>query len=68
MPAGIGQVHVKKVRDVMVVVGRGQTPRGKAYIKKRTALSVKAPSDPKFKGQLAFAIEEMLEESAPKPE
>lgn len=68
MAAGIGQVHVKKERGVLVVVGRGQTPKGKAYIKQRAKLSVKSPLDPAFKGELALAIAKMLPERLPKPE
>lgn len=68
MTAGIGQVHVKKERGTMVVVGRGQTPKGKAYIRARRALHVKSPLDPTFKGELADAIAKMLPESLPKPE
>jgi len=60
MAAGIGQVHVKNERGVMVVIGKGQTPRGKAYIKKRETLTVKNPSDPKFKDELAAAIMAMI--------
>ena len=68
MTVGIGQVHVKKERGVMVVVGRGQTPKGKAYIQARRALKVKSPSDPKFKDELAEAIALMLPESLATPE
>lgn len=68
MAAGIGQIHVKKERGVMVVVGKGATPRGKAYIKKRTALKVRSPLDPMFKDELAAAIAEMLPESLSTPE
>lgn len=60
MAAGIGQVHVKKERGVLVVIGKGATPRGKSYIKQRAALKAKAPSDPLFKDELAAAISEML--------
>lgn len=62
MAAGIGAIHVKKERGVMVVVGRGQTPRGKAYIKKSIPLNAKSPADPKFKSELEQAVEEMLAE------
>lgn len=68
MAIGIGHIHVKKERGVMVVVGKGQTPKGKAYIKKTAKLKAKSPADPLFKDELAAAITEILQESLPKPE
>lgn len=68
MPAGIGQVHVKKERGVMVVIGKGQTPRGKAYIKAQETLKAKSPRDPLFKSEMKEAIEKMLPETIALPE
>lgn len=68
MPVGIGQIHVKKERGVLVVIGRGQTPKGKAYIRKQVKLTALAPSDPIFKGELAAAIMDILPESLAAPE
>lgn len=68
MAAGIGQIHVKKERGLLVVVGKGATPRGKSYIKKTAKLKVKSPSDPMFKDELAAAIKKMLPEKIAKPE
>lgn len=62
MASGIGQVHVKKERGVLVVVGKGATPRGKSYIKKTENLKAKSPSDPLFKDELAVAIKELFPE------
>lgn len=68
MAIGIGAVHVKKERGVMVVVGKGQTPKGKAYIKDRKQLKAKSSKDPNFKAELALAIEEMFTEKVATPE
>lgn len=68
MSAGIGAVHVKREHGVMVVTGRGQTPKGKAFIKKTAQLKAKSPGDPNFKGEMAQAIAEMLPQTPATPE
>lgn len=60
MPVGIGAIHVKKERGRMVVIGKGMTPKGKAYIKERKPLLSKSPQESRFKDELEKAVAEIL--------
>ena len=66
MASGIRTIHVKLARGKLIVQGDGQTPRGKKFIRATETLSARKMSDPKFKEQLATAVEEMLSQ-APLP-
>lgn len=61
MASGIGTVEVKRTHGKLTVQGLGQTPRGQRYIKKAIPLKAQDPSDPKFKEELAAAVEKLFE-------
>lgn len=61
----IGQVHVKRERGKLTVIGMGQTPRGQRFIKERVVLNALDTQDPDFKTELAAAVKKMLPESPP---
>ena len=63
MAKSIGQIHVKRERGIMTVIGMGSTPRGQRFINARAALNVKTAGDPNFKKELAIAVSKMLDES-----
>lgn len=63
MAAGIGQIHVRKMRGKLSVIGMGQTPRGQTYPKRVVELTVKTPGDSKFKNELAHAVEDIINQS-----
>lgn len=60
MANGIGQVHVRKQRGQLVVIGFGQSPRGQKFIRDYHSLEAASPADPKFKGELKAAVEKLL--------
>lgn len=60
MANNYGQVHVKRQRGKLVVIGFGQTPRGQKFI--RRVEEIKAPKlgDKNFKVDLAGAVEKLF--------
>lgn len=60
MPKNIAAVHVKNSRGKVSVLGMGQTPRGQKYIREIIDLEVKKIDDPKFKEELATAVEQLM--------
>jgi hypothetical protein len=63
MASGIATIHVRRSQGKLKVIGMGQTPRGQAYIKRTEVLEVKTPADPKYKGEMAAAVEKLFAES-----
>lgn len=53
-------IIVRKSRGLMVVQATGRTGRGQTFIKGSVFLSVKSMSDPKFKGELQAAVDQLL--------
>ena len=60
MAKGIGQIHVRRQHGLLVVTGFGSTNRGQKFIRQEVPLTVKSPRDPKFKEELATAVEKLL--------
>lgn len=60
MSNGIGTVEVRTARKKLIVQGLGKTPRGTKFIRKTEELAVTKISDPKFKGEMAAAVEKLL--------
>ena len=60
MTSGVGQVHVKRQRGKLVVIGFGVSPKGQKYIRASEEIAAKSPADPKFKGELATAVAKLL--------
>lgn len=56
----IGAVHLRKQRGELAVYGLGQTPRGQTFIRKVVPIKATKMDDPKFKDELATAVEQML--------
>lgn len=67
MANGIGTIHVRKSRGTLKVIAMGKTNTGQNYIKATSALTAKTPADPKFKSELAIAVNALFaaEEVAP---
>lgn len=57
-------IIVRRSRGGLIVQATGRTGRGQSYIKSSEALSVKSMSDPKFKAELAAAINKLLGSAA----
>lgn len=57
---GVVQVHLRRVRGKLVVQTKGQTPRGKSFLKQEITLPAKRTDSPTFKSDLTAAIEELL--------
>lgn len=53
-------IIVRKSRGLLVVQATGRTERGQSFIKGSVPLTVKTMSDPKFKGELATAVDQLL--------
>jgi len=60
MASGIATIHVRKSKGMMAVQGDGRTPRGQKYIKETIELTVKSTADPRFKAEMATAVEKLL--------
>lgn len=57
-------IVVRKSRGLLVVQATGRTGRGQSFIKGHVLLSVKSMSDPKFKGELKAAVDQLLGRAA----
>lgn len=53
-------IEVKLERGRLVVKALGKTPSGRPYIKARKELAAHRIRDPKFKDEMAAAVEEIL--------
>lgn len=62
MGNGIGTIHLRKSRGTLKVVAMGKTNTGQGYIKGNSTLTVKTPADPKFKSELAIAVNDLFKE------
>ena len=60
MASEIGTIHVRMQRGKLTVQGDGRTGRGQRYIKQTIPLDVADMAAPKFKEQLATAVNEMF--------
>lgn len=57
-------IYIRRSRGVMVVAATGRTGRGQTYVKGSVALTCKSISDPKFKGEMAAAVAQLLNSEA----
>jgi hypothetical protein len=64
MGNGLASVEVKKVRGKLTVIGVGRTMRGRKYFKDSIPTKATRTSDPKFKGELATAVDQLFAESS----
>lgn len=60
MAKGIARIELKKQRGKLCVITMGLTPRGQKFLKQQVILKATSTSDPKFKSQLAAAVEELM--------
>lgn len=60
MGHGIAAIHVRMERGKPTVVGIGQTPRGRSFIRASKTLECPTFSSKNFKQEMATAVEEML--------
>lgn len=52
-------IEIKKERGKLVVIGLGKTNRDQRYIRGRVPLTVESIADPKFKSEMAAAVEKI---------
>lgn len=57
-------INIKKSRGRMVVQALGRTPRGQKYVKGSKVLNATSIADPKFKEEMAAAVDELLGRTA----
>lgn len=60
MPHRYGQVHVKRQRGKLVVIGFGQTPRGQKFIRKVEPVDAPRTADKNFKDDLTTAVAKLF--------
>lgn len=60
MASSYGTIHLKVVNKRLKVIGMGQTPRGQNFIKQVVGMNARSPADPKFKAELATAVDELF--------
>lgn len=61
MSYNYGQIHVKRQRGKLVVMGFGQTPRGQKFIRGIESLEVPKTTDKNFKAELANAVAKLFD-------
>lgn len=60
MSKGIATIHVRKIHGKLGVLGMGKTSTGQKYIKANEEIEAPVMSDPKFKSEMATAVEKLL--------
>ena len=54
------QIRIMKRRGHMVVQATGLTPKGKTYVKAQKTLLCTSMASPRFKDEMASAVDELL--------
>jgi hypothetical protein len=61
MPKQYAEIHLKRERGKLVIVGLGQTGRGQKYPKGREVLPDAKMTDKKFKDDMKAAVGKLFE-------
>lgn len=64
MASRAAQIEVRRERGKVTVLAVGRTGRGVKYIKGRKTLACPSIGDKNFKGEMATAVKELLENEA----